>query len=248
MRRTRALISAHRCVTRAQIEQALTLAVDFVEFDVQRCRDGALVLHHDPTFRRGEEEVAFAETDSQRLHELLPDLLTYDEALHLLAGRCRAHIDVKASATGTETVLAMTARAVEVLGADGFVMTTGSDRAVRAIRDWGDDHGLDLLAGLSLGRNTRGFSLREQVRIRRSELMPGRRVRHSRASVVVAHHSLALLGVARFSRRHRLPLLVWTVDTAGSLRHWLRPGRAWLVTTNHPELAILVRGADRIRP
>ena len=248
MRRTKALISAHRCVTRAQIERALALGVDFVEFDVQRCRDGALVLHHDATFQRSEEEVRFADTDSEQLHELLPDLVTYDEALQMLAGRCGAHIDIKASATRTDAVLAATARAVEVLGADGFVMTSGSDRAVRAIRDWGDQRGLDLLAGLSLGRNTRGFSLREQIRIRRSELLPGRRVRHSRASVVVAHHSLALLGVARFARRHRLPLLVWTVDTAGSLRHWLRPGRAWLVTTNHPELAILMRGPERIHP
>jgi glycerophosphoryl diester phosphodiesterase len=222
--------------------------VDFVEFDVQRCRDGALVLHHDATFQRGEEEVRLADTGSDELRELLPGLMTYDDALEMLAGRCSAHIDIKASATRTDTLLRATARAVEVLGADGFVMTSGSDRAVRAIRDWGDDHGLDLLAGLSLGRDTRGFALREQVRIRRSELLPGRRIRHSRASVVVAHHSLALLGVARFARRHRVPLLVWTVDTVGSLRHWLRPGRAWLVTTNHPELAILVRGADRIRP
>ena len=248
MRRTRALISAHQCLTRAQIERALDLGVDFVEFDVQRCRDGALVLHHDPSFQRGEEEVRLADTGFDELRELLPGLMTYDEALQMLAGRCRAHIDIKASATRTDVLLPAVARAVEVLGADGFVMTSGRDRAVRAIRDWGEERGLDLLAGLSLGRDTRGFSLREQFRIQRSELLPGRRVRHSGASVVVAHHTLALLGVARFARRHRLPLLVWTVDTVGSLRHWLRPGRAWLVTTNHPELALLVRGPERIHP
>lgn len=248
MSRTPVLVSAHRCLTRGQLEDALRLDADFVEFDVQRCSDGLLVVHHDPVFASDAGDVAFPETTGAEVLALLPHLLTYDEALAMLAGARRAHIDLKASAAGPKTAVAAVARAVEVLGPREFVVTTGSDRAVKAIRDWGESQGLDLLAGLSLGRNTRGFSLRDQIRIRRSELMPGRRIRRSGASVVVAHHSLALLGVARYSRRHGVPLLVWTVDTPRALRHWLRPGRAWMVTTNHPALALRLRGAGRIRP
>ncbi|MCW2791465.1 MAG: cytoplasmic glycerophosphodiester phosphodiesterase [Nocardioides sp.] len=248
MRREGVLVSAHRCLTHDDLRRALALEVDFVEFDVQRCRDGLLVVHHDPVFAADCGDVAFRELTGAEVLERLPGLLTYEGALAALAGRRGAHIDLKASAAGTECAVGAVARAVEVLGPDGFVVTTGSDRAVKAIRDWGDQHGVRVLAGLSLGRNTRGFSLREQVRIRRSELLPGRRVRLSRASVIVAHHSLALLGVARFARRHHLPLLVWTVDTERSLRHWLRPGRAWMVTTNDPGLALRTRAAERIRP
>lgn len=244
----RTMISAHRCLTAEAIEAALSMDVEFVEFDVQRCADGTLVVHHDPSFRLGEELVAFRRIAGQRALELVPGLLTYEEALAMLAGRRRAHIDLKASAVRRDTLVAAAERAVEVLGPDGFVLTTGSDEAVRTVRDWGDARGLTLHVGLSLGRNTRGFSLLEQLRIRWSELMPGHRVRRSRASVVVAHHSLALLGVARYARRHRLPLLVWTVDTERSLRHWLRPGRAWLVTTNRPGVAVRLRGAERLRP
>lgn len=246
--RQRTLVSAHRCVTRKRIEHAVSLGVDYVEFDVQRCRDGALVVHHDPTIVVDGAEIGLEDISGEEARRLLPELLGYADTLELLAGRARAHIDLKASAARPDTGVAAASRAVEVLGPEGFVVTTGSDRTVRAIRDWGESRGLEVRAGLSLGRNTRGFSLLEQVRIRWSELMPRRRVRRSRASVVVAHHSLALLGVARFARRHRLPLLVWTVDTPGALRHWLRPGRAWLVTTNAPELALRVRGAARLRP
>jgi glycerophosphoryl diester phosphodiesterase len=247
-RRTAAQVSAHRCLTRARIEHALSLAVDFVEFDVQRCADGTLVLYHDATFLVDDEEVAFQDTTSERARQLVPDLLTYDEALALLAGRRRAHIDLKVSvARRLDSAIAAVSQAVDVLGVDGFIVTTGSDRTVRAIRDWGDAQGVTLLVGPSLGRNTRGFSAIEQVRIRWSELVPGHRVRHSRASIVVAHHSLALLGVARFARRHGLPLLVWTVDTPPALSHWLRPGRAWLVTTNRPEVALRIRGPERLR-
>ena len=58
---------------------------------------------------------------------------------------------------------------------------------------------------------------------------------------MVAHHTLARLGVAAYARRRELPLLVWTVDSQESLRYWMRPGRAWLVTTNQPGLALRVR-------
>jgi glycerophosphoryl diester phosphodiesterase len=83
------------------------------------------------------------------------------------------------------------------------------------------------------------------AKVRASELWPGVRYRHSRANVVVAHHWLARLRVRRFARRHGLPLLVWTVDTKRSLAYWMRPGRAWLVTTNEPAVALGLR-AGRI--
>ena len=95
--------------------------------------------------------------------------------------------------------------------------------------------------GLSLGTSVRRLSLLRRIDVRRSELFPTVRIRDSRANLVVAHHALARLGVAAFARRRGLPLLVWTVDTPRGLRHWLRPGRAWLVTTNQPALAMRVR-------
>ncbi len=89
-----------------------------------------------------------------------------------------------------------------------------------------------------------------QVRTRWSELRPHLRLSGSRANLVVAKHTLARLGVAAYARRRGLPLLVWTVDTERSLRYWMRPGRAWLVTSNRPEVALRTRErvAARMRP
>lgn len=224
-RRDPVLVSAHRCLTIQQVEYALRLGVDYVEFDVQRCADGSLVLAHDPV------EVA------------PPGITTYDEVLDTLAGRGRAHLDLKFHDGCVEAV----AHAVERLGTDRLVVTTLEDRSVTAIRAWSDRHAPALLVGLSLGRGVSGFPLLRQIRVRLSELLPRVRYRHSRANVVVAHHWLARLGVARFARHHGLPLLVWTVDTAPSLRHWTRTGRAWLVTTNSPDLALRLRRPERMR-
>ena len=146
-------------------------------------------------------------------------------------------------------MLAMDAarRAVDVLGQDQMIVTTGHDRAVRAVRDWGDAEGLELRVGLSLGRSLRRMSLLRRIDVRRSELFPHVRIRESRANLVVAHHALARLGVAAYARRRGLPLLVWTVDSPRALRYWLRPGRAWLVTSNHPGRALEVRRGRRGR-
>jgi glycerophosphoryl diester phosphodiesterase len=220
----RPLVSAHRCLTRADIEGAIALGADFVEIDVQRCADGTLVLFHDA------------------VHEVPAGALRYDEALDLLAGQARAHLDLKFEGDEVPVV----ARAVERLGTDHLLVTTHHDDAVRAVRDWADAEGHPLEVGLSLGRGVGGFPVWEAVKVRLSEIFPGVRYLHSRANVMVAHHWLARLRVRHFARRHRLPLVVWTVDTPGSLKYWMRPGRAWLVTTNEPALALSLRKADRL--
>jgi glycerophosphoryl diester phosphodiesterase len=219
------LISAHRCLTAADIEAAIALGADYVEIDVRRTADGSLVVHHDPV------DVAPA------------DMLRYEEALDLIAGRARVHLDLKFWKRQVEAV----ALAVERLDTDHILVTSGHDAGVRAIRDWADSSGHALMVGLSLGRGVRGIPLWHAVKVRVSELWPEGRYRDSRANVAVAHHTLALLRVRRFARRHGLPLMVWTVDTPRSLAYWMRPGRAWLVTTNEPALALGLR-AGRIAP
>lgn len=243
----RVLVSAHRGGaglrtalenTRDVVAAAVALGVDYVEFDVQRCADGTLVVAHDAWV---------AQHTAAELRTLAPQVVRYDEVLDQLAGRCRAHIDLKASAARGDGAVVAVAAAVDRLGADGFVVTSGSDRAVRAVRDWGDERGLDLLVGLSIGRGVRGLPLRDQVRTRVQELRPAHRLRASGATVAAPNHWLALLGVARVARRERLRLLVWTVDSPVLLRWWLRPGRAWLVTSNHPARAMSVRAATTAR-
>lgn len=256
------LVSAHRCGagaaealenTLTALAHAVDIGADFVEFDVQQCRDGTLVVSH----------ADWVESDSRRipisdltLAELTGHtaVVRYEQVLDALAGRARAHVDLKltspdaayAEPASTREVAA-TALAVDRLGVENVIVTTHHDRAVRALRDWSDAHDLGLLVGLSLGRSVVGLPWHQQLRVRLSELLPRLRYLESRANVVVANHALARAGVARFARRRGLPLLVWTVDTRSALRYWMRPGRAWLVTTNHPQIALELRDGRFVR-
>lgn len=253
------LVSAHRCGagddralenTRVPLDRALTLGVDFVEFDVRRCRDATLVLFHDDGLMVDGRRRPLSELSFEEFTACDPHFLGYDEILTALKGRARAHVDLKfvsPPSTRGAWEVAAARRAVEVLGAENLIITTVDDRAVRAVRDWSATAGLDLLVGLSLGRGVAGLPWHRQIGIRLSELRPARRYLASGATLVVANHALARLGVARFARRRGLPLLVWTVDSSRSLSYWMRPGRAWLVTTNHPGLALRVRAAHAAR-
>lgn len=225
MKGTPALVSAHRFGAGADrtrensfpaLERSLALGVDFVEFDVRQGPGGRLVVAH----------------DAVQADEAAP---AYDVVLDAIRGRAKAHIDLKLTLRdqpfdeALQAEIDATRTALERLGTGQLVVTIGNAEAVRAVRDWADAQGVDLLVGLSLGRWNELFA---RVRLRRS-----------RANLVVAHWLLARLGLGWYARRRGLPLLVWTVDPPARLRYWLRPGRAWMVTTNHPERALAIRGA-----
>ena len=196
--------------------------MDYVELDVRQLADGSFVVSHD----------------------VAEDAEPYEDVLARLAGRAGAHIDLKLESEDGSAEIEASRRAVAILDVDAIVVTTESVVGVRAVRDWADAQGLDLQVGLSVGRPVHRLPLHGQVRVRVTELLSPS-VRASRANVVVARHTLARLGMAWLARRHGLPLLVWTVDGERSLRYWLRPGRAWMVTTNQPDLALRLR--ERLR-
>lgn len=171
-----------------------------------------------------------------------PGLLRYETALDVLRGRARAHLDLKLRSQDSVHELAAVERAVEALGADRVLVTTGNVHTVQAVRAWARGRHPGLLAALSVGGSVAGRPPAVQLRAIRDQLLPGHLLAESGADAVAANHWLALLTVARLARRRRLPLAVWTVDHDRWLRHWLRPGRAWLVVTNRPARALELRG------
>jgi glycerophosphoryl diester phosphodiesterase len=216
--RSPVLVSAHRP---EDLEAALSLGVDYVELDVRQLADGSFVVAHD---------------DGD------PHAHVLDDVLARLVERAGAHVDLKVESHDGSVEVDVTRRVLAVLDTDAVVITTESVVGVRAVRDWADAEGLELRVGLSVGRPVHRLPLHGQVRVRVAELL-STSVRDSRANVVVARHTLARLGMAWIARRRGLPLLVWTVDGEASLRYWLRPGRAWMVTTNQPEIALRLRGS-----
>lgn len=100
--------------TLAAFEAALNAGLDGLEFDVQRSRDGALVIFHDFT-THGHEVAALTLAELRQLH---PEVPTVDE-LAALAGRYPGaflNLEIKAKSHGTQGLERSVVAAVRRLG------------------------------------------------------------------------------------------------------------------------------------
>lgn len=252
------MISAHRGGagervhlenTREAMEEALGLGVDFVEFDVQRCGDGTFVLFHDDHVEVGSKTVMLRDMTFEDFKSHANHYMLYVDALRLLRGKAKAHIDFKFTSppgfyddpSATFEVQAVSV-AIDILGDRDIIVTTLEDRSVKAIRAWSRLRFPELLVGLSLGRSGDGMSKPDFAKMRFSEILPGRRMKRCDANLMVANHKFAKISLHRWSRRNGIPLLVWTVDGEEALTTWLSKGDVWLVTTNFPAEALRIRG------
>lgn len=245
-------MSAHNCgAGRAATEDELRAALarldhvpcEYVEFDVQITRDGEFVVLHDTDVAFDGRRRPVSDLTSEQLRKLRPGLPRYEDVLHLLAGRKKAHIDLKfVSDRGQwRPEIEAARRAVAVLGADNVVLTTGRDDMVAALVGWSSVEQPGLRVGLTVGGHRRGLGLLAQLRWQWGQVFPAARAARCGAHVVAAHRLLARLTVARWAARVDMPLLVWTVDRPRPLARWLSDPRVWMVTTNVPERAVQIR-------
>ncbi|MGH3499429.1 MAG: glycerophosphodiester phosphodiesterase [Nocardioidaceae bacterium] len=248
-------MSAHSCGAGARarpsdigpaLRRAVSLGCEYVEFDVQLTGDGTLVLLHDQEVELAGRRCSVATLTPAQIRSVTGSLTTYDDALAVLAGQKKAHIDLKfvtgrRQAGGQPPEVRAARRAVEVLGAENVVLTTPHEHMVAAIRAWSAERHPDLLVGLTVGGRRPGRRWWQAALDQVAQLLPASRVRAADANLVAAHRLPARLTVARWAARAGLPLLVWTVDDRRGLSRWLTDRRVWVVTTNLPQLAVQIR-------
>ncbi|MGH3498990.1 MAG: glycerophosphodiester phosphodiesterase [Nocardioidaceae bacterium] len=252
----RVLVSAHRGGvgrdhalqnTLRGIQHAIHVGADYVEIDVQRCRDGVFVLHHDSDLVAEGARAPIPTMTSDQVRAMRPDVPLLREALAAMQGRIKAHVDLKfgssrAAYADPESTYEVEAcrEIVGAMGAAGVIVTCG-DRKARAVRAWSRQEAPQMLVGLSVGHSLWQGSPPASLKVLCGDLFPGRRLRHTRANALSAHRLVARLAVARYASRHRLPLLVWTVDARRPLARWMVDPRVWMVTSNYPDRALAAR-------
>jgi glycerophosphoryl diester phosphodiesterase len=207
---------------------------DYVEFDVRRLADGALVAFHDPACNGMALSGLTLDGLRQEAGYAVPQI---EEVMTALRGLTRAHIDLKEP--GYETrVLAL---ADAVLRPGYYVVTTLEDGIIATIKR--DFPGVR--AGLSLGRSLAGRPPWARARVRMSELFPRRRLGACGADFVSVHHRLARLNVLRVARRMGMPAFVWTVNDPRSIVRFARDPVVECIVTDEPENAARLLGLER---
>jgi glycerophosphoryl diester phosphodiesterase len=241
-----------RPASREAYELSVATGAEYVEFDIRRTGDDALVVYHD----------AWAGTE----HGVLPDgaaapgataparlsQLSYAQlcgaagyqvplvcdVLAILAGRARGHLDLKETGYEDEVIKL----AIDLLGPDGFVATTLEDESVAAIKRAFPE----VTTALSLGRDLRAAPRSRWLGVRASELFPLSRVRACGADWVAVHHRLARLGVTAACHRVGIGVLVWTADTDRLIDQLVTDERIDVLVTNRPRHAV-ARRAELVR-
>jgi glycerophosphoryl diester phosphodiesterase len=247
--RVTALISAHRGggehapeATYEAFEHSVTTGAEYVEFDIRRTRDGALVVYHDA--RAGAGAGGGRRRIAQLEYAELCDLAGYRvplvaDVMQLRAGRAGGHLDLKETGYEDEVI----DLAVAILGRDNFVATTLEDSSVAAIKRSFPA----VRAALSLGRDLRGVPASRWPGIRAGELFPLSRVRACGADWVAVNYKLARLGVLRACRRSGIGVMVWTVDSDRLIDRFVGDRHVDVLITTRPRHAAARRARLRGR-
>ncbi|MFZ0995767.1 MAG: glycerophosphodiester phosphodiesterase [Candidatus Dormiibacterota bacterium] len=228
-------MGAHRGATASAAENslpafeaAIELGADFIEFDVRRTSDRALIVLHDATV--GGAPVASLSRNAiyQKTGEKPPLLV---EVLELAAGRIGLDVELKEDGYVAEVLAELGLRSEP----ERVVYTSFLDATVEQVRRLEPAAKTGLILGLS--------SPLPYLKTRLSELFPVPRLRHCGATFAVVHFRLAQLGVLRRAHAAGLPSLVWTVNGAAHLRHFLSDPLVYGVITDQPEPALAMREA-----
>lgn len=234
---SRVQVSAHggdRAPTIETYAKAVATGADYVELDIRRTADGALVSFHDARTAHGEP---LAEVGYRQLCDLAGyEVPMVADVLATIKGQAKGHLDLKDAGREDDVVRL----ALDVLGPGQFIITTLEDRSAAAIRSRYPSAD-DVPVALSLGRDLAGASPARWLRTRLSELRPLPRLRACGADWVAAERRIARAGVRRQCRRHHVSLMVWTVNSEPELRYWLADDRADVVITDRPAAAIGLR-------
>jgi glycerophosphoryl diester phosphodiesterase len=216
------------------IRESLKLGVDLIEFDVRTSSDGHFLTYHNAWVLFGGERTLIEDLPLAAILESAPDAALIKDVLELIKGRAMGHVDLKDSRLEVEVC----DLCESVLGAESFVLTTLEDASVRRLRD-ARPH---ILVALSLGRDAAGMSKIDVVRLRLSEIFPGRRVRECGANMLALNYQIARLGALSWARRHKIDVLVWTINDEARIKRIVNDERYWGFTTDYPRLALRLRG------
>jgi glycerophosphoryl diester phosphodiesterase len=217
------------------IARTAQVGARWVEIDVRRTSDGALVLHHDAACR-GRSVGALTLLELRALAaETGLAVPTLAEALDE-ARRRGLSVDVELKEPGTEDAVVAETRAI--LSPEHYFYSSFHDEVVSGVKQR-DPAGR---AALLLGRPTLGASLTARL----AELYPLARLRACRADLAAPHWRLVQLGVLPRLAAAGYPAWVWTVNRPSCLR-WLLDREVAGIITDFPDRAVALR-AERAPP
>lgn len=226
-------ISAHSANdapgTYESFQQSILSGAEYVEFDVRRTRDNALIAFHDAQVGSGGAPV------KNLAYQELCNTVGYavpqaGEVMQMISGNAMGHIDLKEPDYEDEIIKLAFAE----LGGGNFIVTSLEDISISRIKSSYPK----VQAALSLGRDLAGMPRIKRVDVRLRELRPLERVRSCGADWVAVNYKLARLGVLSQCMRHKIGAMIWTANSDHLIDLFLADSRVDVLVTDRPEHAL----------
>jgi glycerophosphoryl diester phosphodiesterase len=218
--------------------KAIADGADYLEMDIRRTRDGALVVFHNAEIcgarLRGN---LFA--DLKKVAEINKlQLPTLEEILQALKGKSKLLIELKETGYENEVVDSV----LKYFTTDEFLIISFFDEAVVAVKKKYPT----VKTGLLLGQKRRGGPegkepLWHYLKRRNSEFCPWRRLQKCGADFLLPNYSLLIFGMHKWAVKRGLPIITWAVNDPRMLKFLMQSHALNGIATDQPELAVKIR-------
>lgn len=204
--------------------KAIELGVDYVEFDIHRCKSGELVVIHDETVDRTTNGKGFvADLTLQQLKVLDAGkgerIQTLQEAIDCCKGKVKMQIELKEHGLEADTISLLAEN-----GVDGTLLISFLHECVKKAKEEAAAKDLKIKAGIIFAGNPLNADQMAKV---------------ANADFVAANHFYVDRRMAEQVKKAGLGMTVWTCNTEHDIERVLKFG-VDMVASDNPDLLMKV--------
>ena len=225
----------HSGNSKTAIESALRFPIERIELDIRQASDGTIVLVHDDEVLIDGKKVPIENAATEQLRAILPDFMTFEEALAVIDKRMPVMIDLKKGNFVPELVSLIERNGI----ADSAMISCTDPWAIRQLRAAFPS----MPIGLSTGHRPLGLALKRGGPVVRNVLQDFgstpllAALRWTGASALMINQDLIAPDLVQALHDHGYAVYAWTIDSPARMRTVVA-ARVDGVISNRPDLVV----------
>ncbi len=210
------------------LRKGIELGMEYVEFDLHRCKSGEIIVFHDDTLERTTNGKGLvSETTLQQLKKLDAGkgerIPTFQEAIETCKSKVKMNIELKDHGLERDVIHALVENSIS---AEDFFIISFIHEAVKKAKEEAAKHNMMIKTGVLIAGNP---------------LNVGEMAKAANADFVSANHFFVDERMVKQARKAGLGFTVWTVNTEHDMKRMMKLG-VDMIASDRPDLLNKVLG------
>ena len=206
------------------VTNAIDLEVDMVEVDVRKTKDSQIICFHDSDI----EGTLIKDLNYSDIIKINAQIPTLEQILWSSKGKISIEVELKESGYEADVI----AMVLDYFNYDEFVIKSFNYLTIKKVKEIDEK----IHAGLLLGSD---YTVEQLKAVLRESFTLGK-FTLSQADFISAHYKIFTAGFLFKFVRQNIPIQVWTVNNADSIRNLINL-ELYSVVTDIPETALEIR-------